>query len=113
MFMLGAAGDAFGSKDQEEIRKSISQSMREQGLQSADEENIQVAETHQREFTIRGKPATFTFKTGHNTETDEDVIEVTGSFEGKLGPAVFMMIADPEEYPEEEIVKIIESLDGK
>jgi len=107
--MLMAFGDAVSQGDRENFRRQMNQSMQQQGVQS-EEHNIQIEESNTKEFTIRGKPASFVFARGVNQDNGKRVLQVTGTFEGKTGPTMLMIVVDADQYTEEDVEKVIKSI---
>ena len=108
VLILTVAGEAFGSQNQAQMQQSIDQSLRQQGM--GDKEEILIQESHKKEIEIRGQPVTFTIANGKGAESETPRIQVTGTFEGRAGPAMLIMNADAEKFPEEKIVEMIESI---
>lgn len=91
-----------------DMEKEFRNSLNNQN-QNQNQRKLDITKEEQREFTIKGKKLNFTFAEG----TDQDKVEfhqVTGVFPGKSGPSFLMLQIQSDEYNEEEIVKMIESI---
>lgn len=89
----------------------LERSLAEQG-RHAKQVEINEDETEKQEFVIRGQPAEFIFAKGRAKDSDDDreYWFVTGTFSGRQGQAVLLLIVDAEEFPRERIVELIESI---
>ena len=96
------------AEDEEGLQDALRQGLRQQGLEQ--EENFQVTESHESQFTVRGQEVTFFFKKGKSTKSGRELIQVKGTFEGDSGPAIFPFLGDPDKYDEEAVAEIIESI---
>jgi len=99
---------SLAEEQEQDIREAIEESLRQQGAQQ--QEDFQVTESHERQFTMRGQEVTFFFKKGKSSETGKALIQVEGTFEGDSGPAILIFLGDPEKYDEEAIAEMIESI---
>jgi len=74
------------------------------------QEGLTDRESETRTLTVGGAPVEFTFAKGKGEQSGVETRQVSGVIEGKEG-AVIIMIQIPEaDYNEEEIVKMIESI---
>lgn len=98
------------SGDKESIDDFVRQINR--GENDSEERNLELDPTSivDKEFTIRGSPATFQFAKGTDGENMKTFRQVTGAFPGKEGTAILFLQIDEEHYNEEEIIKMIESI---
>lgn len=71
--------------------------------------DLNITKEEQREFTIKGQKVTFTFAEGKD-KNDQDFHQITGVFSGNNGPAFLMVQVPSDEYNEDEMVKMIESI---
>lgn len=73
---------------------------------------IEVKESEKLELVIRGQPAEFILARGRPTESDEDrdYWLVTGSFAGRQGRVVLLMIVDAAVFDRQRIVELLESI---
>ncbi|MBN2583116.1 MAG: hypothetical protein JXL80_08610 [Planctomycetes bacterium] len=106
---LISMGEAFGPQNQQQMRQSLDQQLRAQGF--GDQEDIVIEESRELELEIRGQPVTFTIAkgTGRNSQTAR--IQANGVFEGEQGPVMLVFEGDAETYPEETVVKMLESIE--
>jgi len=73
-------------------------------------ENIEATEESEVTMEIRGETATFTISKGAGQQSGGSRIAVTGTFQGKEGPTVFILNVDAEEFSEEEVIEMLESI---
>lgn len=106
--VLFALGDMANQGDPEEMRKGMEQSLEQQGMKGP--QKIDVTESYTKEVEIRGEKATFTISKGTASGSDSPRIQVVGVFKGETGPAILVFDADAEKYPEEDVIKMIESI---
>ena len=107
--ILASFGEAFAGQGEAQMRQQMEQSLREQGL--GPDPNMGPQEVTEREIEVRGEPVKFVFATGVDSESGKQRIMVHGMFEGKTGPVMIMVFADPERLSEEEIVQMLESIE--
>jgi hypothetical protein len=107
--VLVALGNELGSQDEAQMRRSINQQLRQQGL--GEQEGILIEESYQKEVEIRGQPATFTITKGKGSESGTPRIGAAGVFQGKTGSVMLILNADAEKFPEEKIVEMIELIE--
>jgi hypothetical protein len=107
--MLASFGEAFADQGQAQMKNQMQQQLREQGL--GPDQGFGPQELSEREIEVRGEPVKFAFATAEDPESGKERIQVTGMFEGKTGPVMIMVFADPEVLSEEEIVQMIESIE--
>jgi hypothetical protein len=74
------------------------------------ETDLVVSETTTEEFTIRGKPASFTFVKGRSEDSETEKWHVVGSFQGESGPAMLIMMVDAERYDLNRLRAIVRSI---
>jgi hypothetical protein len=81
------------------------------GQQSRQEpEGVNVEESQQKTIEINGQEATFTISKGTGQQSGNARIMATGTFQGKAGLTTVVVNVDAEKYPEEEVVKMLESI---
>lgn len=89
-----------------DLEKEFQKSMKQQ---NQNQRELNITKEEKREFTIKGKKVSFNFAEG----TDEDGTafnQVTGVFPGNNGPAFLMVQVASDDYNEDEIIKMIESI---
>ena len=91
-----------------DMEKEFRDSLNNQN-QNQNHRQLDITEEKQREFTIKGKKLNFTFAEGTD-QNGNAFHQVTGVFPGKSSPAFLMLQIQSDEYNEEEIVKMIESI---
>jgi hypothetical protein len=92
---------------QDQLERQLKQST---GSQSGGAKQIVVEETHQRKIDVRGKPVSFTFSTGKETQSGKPWLQASGMFQSDSGMTMFMFSGDASKYNEEQVAKIIESI---
>lgn len=92
---------------EEDMQEQWKDSMRQSGQHDWDD--IKVEESDKVDITINGSPATFTIAKGQDSKSKE-VWQVTGSFHGKGGPAMFVMKVDTEDFSREQLGEILDSM---
>jgi hypothetical protein len=107
--MLASFGKEFAAQGQAQMQNQMEQQLRQQGL--GPEQNMGPQEVAEKEIEVRGEPVKFLFATAKDPESGKERIQVTGAFQGKTGPVMIMVFADPEVLSEEEIVEMIESIE--
>ena len=102
MLMQMSIGMGNDAKQQADFEKGFQQG----GAQNA---NVKKESIELRDFEIRGKTAQFQFIKG-TTDDGKSVRQVNGAFSGKGGAAMLMLLVPEENYDEEAVVKMIESI---
>lgn len=92
-----------------DMEKEFRNSLNDQN-QNQNHRKLDITKEEPREFTIKGKKLNFTFAEGTDKQNGEKFHQVTGVFPGKNSPAFLMLQIESDEYNEEEIVKMIESI---
>ena len=108
MLMMASLGPMLAQQGQDDVRRQLEQSMRQQGVaagKGADEWEGSV-----KEIEVRGEPVAFNFAAGKNTDTGAQRIEVSGMFEGQSGPVMLILSADAKVIDEQAAVEMIESI---
>lgn len=77
--------------------------------QKQNQRELTITKEEEREFTIDGEKIKFNFAEG-NDENGTEFQQITGVFPGKQGAAFLFVQIATESYNEEEIVKMIESI---
>lgn len=106
--VLGSFGEGMAPQNREQFQVQMRQMRRQQDLNH--EEIIGPREIQEKQITVRGQPQVFTFAKGKDAQSGKPRIEVTGSFPGKTGTAFFDFSGDAEQYDEQRVTKIIESI---
>lgn len=104
--MLILAASEFLGNDPELVQSEVEDLLEQQGRGTAE---IHVEEYEEREFVVRGEPATFHIGHGEDDE-QRGYWKAIGVFEGKLGPTALVLVVDDETYGEEDIARLIESI---
>lgn len=108
VLILASMGDAFGSENQAQMRRSIDQSLRQQGM--GDQEDMVIEQSYQKDVEIRGETATFTIAKGVGKESKTPRIQVTGVFQGRSGPVMLIFNGDADKFSEDEVVQMLDSI---
>jgi gamma-glutamyl phosphate reductase len=105
--MLLMMGDAFAGQEAG-MRQQLQQAMAEEQVEK--QEEVEVEETYEKEFTVRGQPATFRISRGKGAESGSPRVQATGVFPGKSGPAMLMLNVDAEHYSEDDVLEMLGSI---
>jgi hypothetical protein len=108
--VLFAAGEMAKGQNEQQMRQQFEQSMRQQSAKQPQAEQVLISNSYQKQYTIRGKPATFTIATGKGANSKTPRIEVNGTFEGKTGTVMLLLNADAQKLPEPAVIKMLESI---
>ena len=73
-------------------------------------EDIEISDEETREVMIRDEPAEFEFAKGSHGSDDEEFWRVFGTFEGRHGPSAMLIFINAEDYDDEKVVEIIDSI---
>jgi hypothetical protein len=113
ILVLASIGDAFGPQLKEQLIQSLEsgQSQKQSGNQDDHNEEIKDAKTTDLGPTIHAEKATFKITEGVGAKTGKKKIRVNGKFQGKTGPAVFLLNAEAETLSLEDVKKMIESME--
>jgi hypothetical protein len=103
-------GSMMKGQNEEQMRQQLEQSMRQQGANQPEAEQILISHSEQKQFTIRGRPATFTIATGKGARSGAPRVQVNGTFEGKTGNVLLMLNADANKVSEPAAVQMLESI---
>lgn len=94
-------------------KEALEQKLREELQNNSSHKDLQVVSQKTRELQINGKPASFSFEHAKSTSGDQkgtEVWMVTGSFEGKTGPAFVVLVVPYAKYTEEQLVSKLETI---
>jgi hypothetical protein len=106
--VLVGVGDMLSDMPKEQMEQEIENSLQQQGIGQptpGTEWN-----TADKEFEIGGKPTKFIYRTAKNEDGEPTQFHVTGTVDGKRGPALVIISANAETLSEEEIDQVIESI---
>ncbi|HIQ22745.1 MAG TPA: hypothetical protein EYH34_16090 [Planctomycetes bacterium] len=107
---LGLVSSPHMSAEQKrpEMERRLKESFRQQGFDiDADWEEIKQWE---REIEVRGEKVRFTFTSGTDRESGTRFLALTGLVQGDRGPVMLTFVAPADQYGEEGMVKVIESI---
>ncbi len=107
--VLVGLGDAFSEMSPEEMEIKIKESLEKEGL--GQPENDANLENKTKNFTIGGRKTTFVYGTEVDEEGNAIRFHVTGTVRGKQAPVFVMITADADKFSEEDLDKIIESIE--
>ena len=108
--MLMAIGPLVSDTDREQFTEQMKEAFQQQGGQGQGNVRLEVAETLEREFEIRGQPTKFRLQKGKNPDSGTEMIELSGTFSGKSGPVILMLTVEADRFDEEQITTMIESI---
>ncbi|HEX3658293.1 MAG TPA: hypothetical protein VHV55_21065 [Pirellulales bacterium] len=103
LFMMGE----FNAEMSEAERQKFLQQMRA-SVQNNANEKLDVLESKTVTLKMRGKDASFKFAKAQNQDTKALVWQIVGTFQGKGGPAMIMMIVPYEQFTEDQLKKMFE-----
>ena len=92
----------------EQFQKQIEEGMEQQGHHQ--QKQFHVTESKPHETTIHSEPAKFTIAKGDDPSNKEELWQVTGEFKGLEGPTIFLFRAPLEDYTEEQIIEMLDSM---
>ncbi len=104
IMMVAEASIAGANPD--EMEHNIRQSMQDQGKGN----EIRIEKAEQRELVVQGENKSFLFAEGTDLNTDKKFYQVSGDFRGKKGTGFLIFQMEEDDYDEEQIIKIIESV---
>lgn len=96
----------FGSADA--MKMQLEQVLQESGQGSHDEVEIVDAEVFETE--INGGSAEFSVGKGKRENSDREVWQATGAFDGRGGPAMLLIQLDAEHYDKEQLMTALKSM---
>lgn len=110
VLVLAEFGRSMAATVDDAIRE-LENSLAQQGT-APKELEINEDETDKQEFVIRDQPSEFIFAKGKEKDSDDDreYWFVTGTFPGREGKAVLLLIVDAEKLSREQIVELIQSI---
>jgi hypothetical protein len=108
--LLVAMGDMFTGQNQEQMQQSFEQSLRQQGVNNKEREQLQDAKTSTKELQIGGKPAKFNIVKGQGVKTKSPRMQVSGVFQGRAGTVMLILDADTDKLSEKKIDAMLESI---
>jgi hypothetical protein len=113
VLILASIGDAFGPQIKEQILQGMEsgQSQPRSANKDQNHEDLKDAKTTKRERTIQGEKAVFNITEGTGVQSGKKKIRVHGEFQGKTGPAVFILEAEEDTLPREKVEKMIDSME--
>lgn len=113
MVVIGELSAVFAQgKDKAEIEQQFRQGIEQQQAKQG-KTNLKTLEEKAKTLKIRGKDAHFSFAHVQSTDPNKKGVEhwtVTGTFEGKGGPAFLMITLPYEDYTEDELAKMLEGI---
>jgi len=108
LILMEFQSDMFGKEGREGFQKQIEDSMERQGQR---QQQFQVKESKSHETTIHAEAAKFTIAKGvDQSDNNKELWQVMGEFKGTSGPAIFIFRAPLEDYTEEQIVEMLDSM---
>ena len=103
-YQLGADLIEEGQKD--EAQRQMEQQAAVQGAPV----NLSVKSRQVVTYNVRGKPCEFVLIQGKDNASGKEMWQANGAFEGKEGPAMLMIVLDGQQYDEEDVRLIAESV---
>jgi hypothetical protein len=108
LIVLGQFYQQLAEATRDQLMEQIHQSIRQQ--QEHEHVRIDDSKTFTREFTIRGEKAEFLFQEGEGDQSKARFRIVVGQFKGSGGTALLYLQVNPEQFDDDALVKIIESI---
>ena len=104
-FVMGEFDAKMADAERENFLQEMRRNVRMQGNAN---DKLEVLETKTVELKMRGKPASFKFGKAQNLETKEKFWQLMGTFNGREGPAMIMMIVPLEQFSESQLKQMFE-----
>ncbi|MHB8899707.1 MAG: hypothetical protein ACYC6Y_13245 [Thermoguttaceae bacterium] len=101
-------GELMAGQPEQQMRQQIEQSLQQQGIGPQDSPGQW--ETHQKEYTIAGKPASFTFRIGKDEKGNPTRLEASGMVAGKSRPVLVTVSVGADTLNEEQVDEMIRSI---
>jgi hypothetical protein len=113
ILVLGSFGEVFGKQFQDQFLEGLEKGQFQNGPanKNKNQEELKDIKKTQRERMIHGEKAVFEIKEGVGVQSNKKKIRVQGAFEGKTGPAIFILDAEEESLPLDKVEKIIDSIE--
>jgi len=106
VLIYGQLGQAFSNDPN--MREQLDNFKREGHGHSENDFKVEESETF--DSTINGEPAQFTINKGRDNDSDDERWHVMGSFQGKGGPAIFLMHLKTADFTKEQVLAILKSM---
>ncbi len=106
--VLVGIGEVLAGQPEDQMRRQIDQSLRQQGI--GGQNTTGQWEAKEKEITIAGKPTKFSFQIAKNDQGEPKQFQVSGMVSGKRGPVLVMISADAQTLNEEQIDRILQSI---
>jgi hypothetical protein len=97
-----------GLVDEDSMTTQWRESMRQSGQRDWDDVEIEQTENH--EVEINGSATTFRVAKGHESKSKEEVWQLTGSFQGKGGPALMVLKLHGSQFTKQQVLAILDSM---
>jgi hypothetical protein len=105
-FLLGSmqvkVGDAAAADQEFQMREAMGENDQQRTLKNK--------QSTTKKLKVKGVEREFDFATGEDVQTGKKMREVSGTFPGKSGQAFFAYQSEEDVYKEDEIIKMIESI---
>jgi hypothetical protein len=105
-FLMGEIDAEMSDAEREKFVQQMRGNVNMQGSNA--HEKLDILESKTVDFTMRGKPASFKFAKAQNQDTKAKLWQIMGTFQGKEGPAMIMLIVPLEQFSEEQIKQMLE-----
>jgi len=106
MFLIGEFDAKMADAEREQFLQQMRGNLRMQGNNANDK--LDIIESKTVELTMRGKPASFKFAKAENQDTKAKLWQIMGTFHGREGPAMIIMIVPLEQFTEPQIKEMLE-----
>jgi hypothetical protein len=105
VLLLGQFGEMFND---ENMQMQWRESMRTRGQRDWDD--VEIDQTEKHEVEIHGQPANFRVAKGHVSKSNDEIWQVTGSFQGKAGPAMLILRVRASNFTKEQVLAMLDSM---
>jgi len=109
--VLTQFGQVFAQQNNaEQMKQQMRQSLKEKGLEDDSMAPLDAEDVENVDLQIRGQPASFTIQRGKDKQSGDEIWIVSGSFQGKGGPAMLILQAKTADMSREQIDALLNSI---
>ena len=103
-FMMGEFDAKMSDAEREEFIKGFRGNFKMQD----NNQKLDILESKTVDLTMRGKPASFKFAKAQNADTKQKLWQIMGTFNGREGPAMIMLVVPLEQFSEDQLKEMLE-----
>jgi hypothetical protein len=113
ILIVGSFSDAFGPQFKQQLMQGLESGSHPQNANENDDLNEDLKNPKESivDLTIRGEAARFHITEGTGVRSGKKKIKVNGTFQGKNGPAILIIMADQATLSREQVDDIIKSIE--